>query len=202
MKVLRLVLSFPTLLSLLGSLAVPVRALDDLLITELMAKNDNTLADEDGDFPDWIEIYNAGTNGVDLNGWSLTDSPVNLTKWRFPATNLAVNSYLVVFASGKDRRVAGRPLHTSFKLNDAGDYLGLVKPDGATVQSAYAPAYPIQVPDVSYGIPVVLNTTLLVSNGAAAKFTVPLNDALGSSWTFAGFNDASWLSVNNGVGFE
>jgi len=202
MNSVRTLLSSLLLVSLFGALAFPVRAVDDLLITELMAKNDNTLADEDGDFSDWIEIYNAGTNGVNLNGWYLTDSAANLTKWRFPATNLAVHSYLVVFASGKDRRIPGRPLHTSFKLNDAGDYLGLVKPDGATVQSAYAPAYPIQVPDVSYGIPVVLNTTLLVSNGAAAKFTVPLNDALGSSWTFAGFSDASWLSVNNGVGFE
>jgi len=69
----------------------------------------------------------------------------------FPCDQLVVNSYLVVFASGKDRRVSGRPLHTSFKLNNTGDYLALVKPDGVTVQSAYAPAFPLQVPDVSYG---------------------------------------------------
>src|SRR6266496_4062510 len=150
MNSVRTLLSSFLFLSLFGGAAFPLRAVDDLVITELMAKNDNTLADEDGDFPDWIEIYNAGTNGVDLNGWYLTDSPSDLTKWRFPSTNLAVNSYLVVFASGKNRRIPGRPLHTDFKLNDAGDYLGLVKPDGSTVQSAYTPAYPLQVSDVSY----------------------------------------------------
>src|SRR5437899_12726940 len=99
MKVLRLVLSFPIVIGLLGSLAFPVRAVDDLVISEFMAQNDTTLADEDGDFSDWIEIYNAGTNGVNLNGWFLTDDPGTLKLWRFPATNLAANAYLVVFAS-------------------------------------------------------------------------------------------------------
>jgi len=188
-------------LALLCGLCTPsAHALDDLVITEFMAENDNTLDDEDGDSSDWIEIFNAGTNTVNLNGWALTDG-LGDPGWRFPATNLPVNSFIVVFASGKDRRVAGRPLHTDFRLGDAGDYLALLKPD-RTVQSAYAPAYPLQVPDVSYGIPVTLSTTTLLTTGAAGKFTVPLNDSLGIDWTQPGFNDAAWASVNNGVGFE
>jgi hypothetical protein len=190
------------LMALLCSAVLPARAVDDLFITELMAVNDSTLADEDGDFPDWIEIYNAGSNTVDLNGWYLTDNAGNLTKWRFPATNIAANAYLVVFASNKDRRVAGRPLHTNFQLNNNGEYVALVKPDGTTVQSAYTPFYPIQVSGVSYGMPVTAVTTVLVSTGAPGRFTVPLNDNLGGTWTLPGFNDSSWVSVTNGVGFE
>src|SRR5258706_3104946 len=91
----------------------PAVALDDLLITEFMAQNDHTLADEDGAFADWIEIYNAGSNTVNLAGWYLTDTPDNPgTWWRFPATNLTVNSYIVFFASGKDTRIPARRLHT------------------------------------------------------------------------------------------
>src|SRR5437867_10215174 len=90
-------------------LASSVHAQTNVLITELMAANTSTLADEDGDFEDWIEIYNAGTNTVDLNGWFLKDSG---STWQFPQTNLGPNSFLIVFASNKNRRTPGRPLHT------------------------------------------------------------------------------------------
>src|SRR2546423_2184064 len=81
----------------------------NVLITEFMASNTSTLADEDGQFSDWIEIYNAGTNTVDLNGWYLKDSA---SLWQFPQTNIGPNSFIIVFASNKNRRVPGRPLHT------------------------------------------------------------------------------------------
>ena len=200
MKSVRTLLTPLVVLFLCGFCCLPARALDDLIITEFMADNADTLDDEDGDSPDWIEIFNAGTNLVNLNGWSLTDSQSN-PGWRFPATNLPVNGFIVVFASGKDRRIPGRPLHTDFRLSEEGDYLALLKPNG-TVQSAYSPAYPLQVTDVSYGVPVTLTTSTLLTTGAAGKFTVPVNGGLGLDWTQIGFNDGSWASVNNGVGFE
>ena len=201
MKSLRTLLSTLALPALLTASAIPALALDDLYITEFMAENSNTLADEDGDSSDWIEVFNGGTNTVNLSGWYLTDT-AGRPGWRFPATNLAPNNFIVVFASGKDRRQPGAPLHTDFRLNDTGEYLALLKPDGTTVQSAYAPRYPLQVPGISYGIPVVLNNSTLLATGAAGRFTVPLNDTLGISWTLPEFNDGSWGSVNNGVGFE
>jgi|GEM_PF-320912 len=178
-----------------------VRAADDLLITEFMAENDGTVEDEDGDTPDWIEIYNAGTNTVNLNGWYLTDTPAMPTRWRFPATNLPVSTFLLVYASNKDRRTAGQPLHTNFRLDNDAGYVALVKPDGSTIQSSFG-NYAQQVAGVSYGFPVTRATTTLISNGSPARFTVPLNDSLGVSWTALGFNDGSWSSVMNGVGFE
>ncbi|NQU23165.1 MAG: lamin tail domain-containing protein, partial [Candidatus Nealsonbacteria bacterium] len=54
------------------------------LISEFMAVNNHTLADEDGDFSDWIEIHNPAATPIDLDGWYLTDKADNLTKWQFP----------------------------------------------------------------------------------------------------------------------
>src|SRR5262249_27304868 len=99
-------------------------------ISEFMADNKNTLADEDKEFSDWIELYNSGTAAVNLAGWSLTDDPTHQTKWTFPSTNVAPKGFLVVFASGKNRSVPGLPLHTDFSLKASGEYLALLKTDG------------------------------------------------------------------------
>src|SRR5688572_25903082 len=89
---------------------------NNVIITEFMASNTRTLADEDGDFSDWVEIYNAGTNTVNLGNpaWSLADRN---NVWQFPQTNIAPKNFVVVFASNKNRRVPGRPLHTNFRLD-------------------------------------------------------------------------------------
>lgn len=130
------------------------------VITEFMASNSATLADEDGDYPDWIELYNPGLESIDLEGFYLTDDPDNLTRWQIPQTSIAAGQYLVVFASGKDRTPAAGNLHTSFKLNAGGEFLALVGPDGQTVESAFSPEYPRQTADVSFG-----TGTDLVSQG-------------------------------------
>ena len=118
-----------------------------VVISEFMAQNDNGIRDEDGDNSDWIELYNAGTEVVNLNGWFLTDDILNPTKWRIPSVSVSPSSYLLVWASEKDRT---NPLHTNFKLEKDGEYLALLDPVGNVV-SAFAPSYPRQTPDVSYG---------------------------------------------------
>ncbi|MBL9134563.1 MAG: lamin tail domain-containing protein [Verrucomicrobiales bacterium] len=121
-------------------------------ISEFMASNTRTLRDETGDYPDWIEIYNPSAAPVNLEGWYLTDATNNPTKWRFPSTNVAGNGFLVVRASGKDRRTPGSPLHTSFQLGTSGEHLALVRPDGISVASDFGISYPQQIPDVSFGV--------------------------------------------------
>ncbi len=124
----------------------------ELIISEFMASNRANLADEDGAFPDWIEIHNPDAAAVDLTGWFLTDSATNRTKWRFPVTTIAPGEYLVVFASNKNRTTPGSPLHTNFVLSGGGEYLGLIRPDGTSVAFEYAPEFPPQNEDVSYGV--------------------------------------------------
>src|SRR5437868_4699949 len=98
-------------LALLLALLVRSNAADNLLISEFMAANTGPLLDENGSAEDWIELHNPGTNSVSLNGWYLTDNAGNLTKWIFPATNINAGGFLIVWASNKDRRIAGRELH-------------------------------------------------------------------------------------------
>ncbi|HMP73288.1 MAG TPA: CotH kinase family protein [Kiritimatiellia bacterium] len=75
-------------------------------INEFMASNGSTLSDEDGDFEDWIELFNFGDDPVDLNGFGLTDNLSNPYKWIFPEVVIQPGQYLIVWASGKNRRPA------------------------------------------------------------------------------------------------
>ena len=123
----------------------------EVVISEFLAANQKSLTDADGEFSDWIELHNTGAADANLAGWFLTDTAKDFAKWRLPATNLAANGYLIVFASGKDRRVAGAELHANFSLKKTGSYLALIKPDGKTVTTEFAPKYPDQFDDISYG---------------------------------------------------
>ncbi len=134
-----------------------------ILINEFMASNSITLADEDGDFSDWIELYNPGESGINLKGWYLTDKKDNLTKWDFPEIILAPDSYLVVFASDKKRDNSESELHTNFKLSASGEFLAIVEPDGSSISHSYGDIYPIQQEDISYGL----------YNGQAIYFDMP-----------------------------
>lgn len=123
-----------------------------VVISEFMAKNKATLKDDTGVFSDWIELHNPGDATADLTGWSLTDNQSNPMEWTFPAgATLPAGAYMVVWASGLDHKTLGQPFHTNFKMADEGEYLGLVKPDG-TVMQEYAPTFPPQSSDVSYGL--------------------------------------------------
>jgi hypothetical protein len=121
----------------------------NVVINEFLAVNDGGLADIDGEFPDWIEIHNREASPVSLLNWSLTDDPAQLQRWRFPSVSIPANGYLVVFASGKNQ-MSGQ-LHTNFKLDGDGEFLALVQPDGATVASQFAPRFPNQRRNISYG---------------------------------------------------
>jgi hypothetical protein len=184
----------------------------NLAITEFMADNSHTLADHEGDYSDWIEIYNQGTAAADLSGLHLTDAATNRTKWEFPAgVTLNGGSYLVVFASGKNRNltwtsagVTHTEYHTNFKLGAKGGYLGLIDRDGTTVLAQFSPAYPQQLPDVSYGLPELRPPPLTpVVTGAAAKYLVPhaVGD-LPANWADPGLIDTAWAAATTGLGYD
>lgn len=110
------------------------------------------LLDEDGEASDWIEIFNPNPFPINLGGYFLTDDIMLPSKWTFPhPTTMDAGDYLIVFASGKDRSTTGSEFHTNFRLAAEGEYLALIDPDGLAEVDAYAPAYPEQLEDVSYG---------------------------------------------------
>lgn len=180
----------------------------DLVITEFMASNSTVLQDEDSDYEDWIEIYNQSASPVNLSGWHLTDDAANLVKWTFPDIVLDAGEIIVVFASNKDRAEAGQELHTNFKLSSSGEYLGLIRPDGTTVESDFGPTFPQQVVDISYGLQQSTTSTTLVDTGASVTYHVPSNGADDvnegtnpNSWIETDFDDGSWNPGTTGLGY-
>lgn len=98
-----------------------------VVVNEAAGSNLALLADADGQFPDWIELYNGGGD-ADLGGWYLSDKEGDLKRWRIPdGTVLPQGGYLLLFASGKDRTEG--ELHTDFSLS-AGESVYLSSPDG------------------------------------------------------------------------
>lgn len=94
--------------------------LTDIRVNEFMASNGDTLEDEAGDTPDWIELYNAGENAVNLKGLCISDGKKDLEKFTFPDWVLPAHGYLILFASGEER-VTETEIHLPFKLSAAGE---------------------------------------------------------------------------------
>ena len=199
------------LLYLIGfcvSLLVPFELKATPVINEVMANNESTAPDVDGDFSDWIEIYNPGNEDFNLEGLYLTDNTNNLTKWKFPASTIGSGKYLVIFASGKgeDIHEGGGQLHTNFELSSGGEYLGLIDSDGKTILSEIAPKFPKQDKDRSYGLGIwgEPTSTSLVAPNDMVNYFIPTDESIGSEWLNPGdiFDDSAWNRVKHPVGFE
>ena len=118
----------------------------DVVINELMATNDVTAADQDGEFDDWIELYNNTSSSIDLSGYFLSDEADAAMKWEFPAgTTIDGNGYLIVWADN-DTDQSG--LHAGFKLSADGEAVFLSDPNGNLIDYTY---FGPQVAPQTYG---------------------------------------------------
>ncbi|MCC5937527.1 MAG: CotH kinase family protein [Lunatimonas sp.] len=113
-----------------------------------MAVNSSVIADEDGDYSDWIELFNYGSEEIDLTGFGLSDNASSPFKWTFPATIVQPKSYMLVWASGKDKIQPGEPLHAGFSINSAGEDILLTDSQGQLIDLIPAVAIPA---NLSYG---------------------------------------------------
>ncbi len=170
-----------------------------ILITEFVSDNHESLQDEDGDAPDWIELYNAGDEDINLAGWSLTDDRSDLQQWKFPEIILEEGDYLIVFASSKYRVDPEKELHTNFNLNVDGEYLALVDPDGETIHYEFFPTYPPQREDVSYGYSY--KNFQFIDQGSPALFYVPEDESLGNHWKELNYDEGAWNSAELSLGY-
>ncbi len=116
------------------------RAESPVVVNEIMPANDSTATDEEGEYGDWIELYNNSSEAVDLSGWHLSDEENRLDRWTFPSgTVIAANGTLIVWADDKEDLTTG--LHANFKLSADGENLYLVTPDmGFADQLTFGPA--------------------------------------------------------------
>ncbi len=127
--------------------------LDEVRINEIMTSSSKGVTDPSGDYCDWIELFNNSSGAVDIGGCYLSDNSAQLQKWQFPSpVMIPAKGYLLVYANDSDLTspVAG-PFQTNFNLSKSGEYLALVAPDGMTILHEFAPQYPEQRADISYG---------------------------------------------------
>ena len=194
----------------------------DVMISEFLADNVTGLKDEDDTRQDWIELYNSGSAAVSLDGWWLTDNAAQPMKWEFPSVSIPAGGTLLVWASGKDRRVAGQPLHTNFSLGKSGEYLGIHKPAAGTglpeMVDQFSPVFPAQATDVSYGRSFGTTSTTILPSAAAGKYKIATSAAQYTGTNYAGgdlgtgnvngwnrslsFNDAGWTTFTSGLGYD
>ena len=124
----------------------PLTNRSPVVINELMAANEKTVATPDGKFEDWIELFNRGNRPVDVSGFFLSDSRESLRKWSFPAgTVIPARGHLVIWADKNPR--AGRGLHAGFKLSQGGEGVYLSDGKGLLDQIEFGP----QDSEVSFG---------------------------------------------------
>ncbi|HUF60656.1 MAG TPA: CotH kinase family protein [Verrucomicrobiales bacterium] len=109
-------------------------------LNEVMTANASALADEDGDFPDWVELQNFGTTPVSLAGWLLADALESQQPWVFPDRLLEPGACLLLFASGKDRNPIAGELHSDFALRNGSEPVVLLDPNGILVDRLLPPA--------------------------------------------------------------
>ena len=107
-----------------------------IAINEVMSSNSSTITDEDGDYEDWIEIYNYGNVAVNLDGFGLSDDPNTAFKWVFPAVTIAPSQYMIIWASDKNSIIVDAPLHANFKISSSGENIVLTHPDGNLIDQA------------------------------------------------------------------
>ncbi len=117
----------------------------DLVINEFMASNDNTASDFDGEFEDWVELYNNTNDEIELSGYFLSDDSDDLAKWIFPDTSIAANGYLIVWTDNDEGQ---QGLHASFKLSGSGETIYLSNSDTLIIDEV---SYSSQTTDLSTG---------------------------------------------------
>ena len=140
----------------------------DLHINEFMASNASGIQDAGGAYPDWIELYNAGEERVDLGGWTITDDLDEPGKHALASTlSIEAGGFLLLFADDDEEEGDS---HLSFKLAATGEAIGLYRPDGQaideiTFEEMGTDISMARVPDGSSTWEVTDNATPGASNG-------------------------------------
>ena len=171
-------------------------------ISEIVAANGKTLKDEFGETSDWIELHNPGSTPANLLGWGLSDELESPLKWIFPDVSIPPGKFLIVHASGNNIAEPGKPMHASFRLARAGEFLGLANPDG-TFTDKYEPGFPALADNQSYGVPMMGKAEQIVPAHATFQYLIPSKNHATQDWTDPDFNPtASWKNGQSGFGFQ
>ena len=108
---------------------------DKLVINEIMASNITSVADQSGEYDDWVELYNGNNFSMNLNGYYLSDSENDLYKWTFPNVSVSPNDYLIIWCDTAGNSQAG--LHTTYRLSADQEEVYLTAPNGIVVDAVH-----------------------------------------------------------------
>ena len=174
----------------------------DPFISEVVAANDNSLRDDFGDSPDWIEIHNPSDAPLNLGDWGLSDDLSAPHKWVFPSVSIPPHEYLLVHASGNNIAEANKPLHASFRLSRAGEFLGLANPEGSFVDK-YEPNFPAGEDDWAYGVPMMGDLDEIIPAHSTFRYLIPGSSHSKLDWENPDFKlTSSWKNSRSGFGFD
>ncbi|MCI6377295.1 MAG: lamin tail domain-containing protein [Clostridiales bacterium] len=121
---------------------------DGLVISEVMASNASAVPDENGEFSDWLELYNGTGQDLDMEGVMLTNRTDRIT-FPFPSYTLKAGERVIVFATNSYQLDPSLPFHGKFKISSAGDHIYLYDPDMYLIDEL---ATPTLTADTSYAL--------------------------------------------------
>ena len=106
-----------------------------LVINEIMAGNVSAVADQNGEYDDWVELYNGNNFSLNLNGYYLSDNENELSKWTFPNVTIPANGYLIIWCDTAGNSQTG--LHTTYRLSADQEEVYLTDPTGLVVDAVH-----------------------------------------------------------------
>lgn len=153
-----------------------------LYISEIVSSNSYTYKNKNGDYADYIELYNDYNYDIDLSGYRLTDSIVDANKWIFPSITIKSHEYMLIYADKKDTCID--ECHTNFKLNKDGEVISLIDNTGNIISKV---RYPKLSSDVSYSFvnkkyiitepsPGMENSDIEIKDIDISKYQIKINE--------------------------
>ena len=112
-----------------------IAVVSGLVINEIMAANFSKVSDQDGEYDDWVELYNGGNTSINLEGFYLSDNENDLTKWIFPNTVIQANDYKIIWCDTAGSSQTG--LHTTYRLSADQEEVYLTDPSGIVVDAVH-----------------------------------------------------------------
>jgi hypothetical protein len=115
----------------------------DVVINEMMSVNRTVATDQNGEYDDWIELYNLTSYEQDLTGYYISDNKYKPRKWKFPSgTTIPANGFIIVWADDDTGQLG---LHLNFKLSSSGEEVFLTSSNGDLIDDVILPAQDLEL---------------------------------------------------------
>ena len=121
--------------------------------------------DDDGDYNDWIELYNASSETISLKSWYISDDKEDIKKWKFPDRQIKAGEYFLIFASDKDKN--SKYVHTNFKISSKGETIYLSNQNEELIDEIQIPKL---LTNISYGISIENNDKIYYSESTPGAY--------------------------------